>query len=75
MDKNIEALLAPLTSQQREAVLAAARLSPSLILPKARRDAITAFPLRRKREKTEADTGVTPEREGRPIGTNHTFVA
>ena len=64
---NREGVLAPLTVQQREAVEALVRLSPAVIPAKARRDAVTAFPLSR-REKAEEDTGETPERQGKLLG-------
>ena len=65
MSKEMEALLAPLSPQQREAVEALVRLSPTLIPPKARRDAVTAYPLGRKRSGSEGATGITPESQSK----------
>lgn len=67
MSRELEAVLAALTAQQREAVEALVRLSPAVIPAKARRDAVTAFPLCCKTKKAEIDTGVTPERQGKPV--------
>lgn len=53
-----EAVLASLTTQQREAVKALVRLGPVQIPPKARRAAVTAFPLRLRGKKEEANTTI-----------------
>lgn len=67
MSRDLETVLAVLSAQQREAVEALVRLSPAAIPAKARRDAVTAFPLCPKSEKSEAETEVTPVRQGKPV--------
>jgi len=59
MSREEEAALAPLNLQQKEAVRALIRLSPAQIPPKARRAAVTAFPLRLQRKNEEANASLT----------------